>query len=116
VDERGLEQAWRETLMSLTLRYTEEVFCDIQEIRCQLSRYESSLGDRFAHAAYRTFAWIAANPAASRVRSEYKPDGIRLRAVIGFPSYLIFYLVDDDHVTIWRVLHGSRDLSQILKD
>jgi hypothetical protein len=52
--------------MGLTLRYTEEVFCDIQEIRCHLSRYESTLGDRFANAAHKTFLWIASNPHAAR--------------------------------------------------
>ena len=102
--------------MSLTLRYKEEVFCDIQEIRCQLSRYESTLGDRFANAAHKTFLWIAANPSASRVRPEYRPEGLRSRVVAGFPSHLIFYLVADDHVLIWRVLHGNRDLSGILTD
>ena len=102
--------------MSLTLRYKEEVFCDIQEIRCQLSRYDETLGDRFAAAVHRTFKWIAANPLASRIRPEYKPEGIRSRVIFEFPSHLIFYVAADDHVLIWRVLHGSRDLSQILND
>lgn len=102
--------------MSLTLRYKEEVFCDIQEIRCQLSRYEPTLGDRFAASAHKTFSWIADNPLASRVRTAYWPEGLRSRNVFGFPSHLIFYLVAEDHVLIWRVLHGSRDLSQILTD
>lgn len=102
--------------MSLTLRYKEEVFCDIQEIRCQLSRLDPALGDRFATAAHRTFSWIAANPLASRVRPGYRPEGIRSRNVSGFASHLIFYLIAEDHVLIWRVLHGSRDLSQILTD
>ena len=102
--------------MALALRYTEEVFCDIQEIRCYLGRYEPTLGDRFAKSAHKTFLWIASNPFSARVRPEYRPDGIRLRAVLGFPSYLIFYVADKDHVTIWRVLHGSRDLSKLLND
>ena len=102
--------------MSLTLRSKEEVFCDIQEIRCQLGRYEPSLGDRFANAAYKTFSRIAANPLASRIRPQYRPESLRSRNVFGFPSHLIFYLVADDHVLILRVLHGSRDLSEILTD
>jgi toxin ParE1/3/4 len=102
--------------MSLSLRYKEDVFCDIQEIRCQLSRYEPTLGDRFAHAIYRTFSWIAENPLASRARPEFSPEGLRSRTVFGFPSHLIFYLVADDHILVWRVLHGSRDLSNILTD
>jgi hypothetical protein len=102
--------------MSLTLRYKEEVFCDIQEIRCQLSRYESTLGDRFSKAAYRTFSWIVANPFVSRVRPGIQARGSPVACCFRISESFDFYLVADDHALIWRVLHGSRDLSQILND
>jgi plasmid stabilization system protein ParE len=102
--------------MSLALRYREEVFCDIQEIRCHLNRYDSARGDQFANSVYKTLAWLAKNPLASRTRPEFRPEGLRSRSVFGFPSHLIFYVVADDYILIWRVLHGSRDLPGILTD
>lgn len=31
-----------------------------------------------------------------------------------FADYLVFYRVDDDRIDILRVLHGARDLAEIL--
>jgi toxin ParE1/3/4 len=32
--------------------------------------------------------------------------------VIHYP-HLIFYIERDDHVDVWRVLHGQRDIPQV---
>jgi toxin ParE1/3/4 len=43
-------------------------------------------------------------------RGSPRPDlGLDVRSVI-VPPYVVFYTVRPDHVTILRVLHGSRDI------
>ncbi len=41
---------------------------------------------------------------------------LRKWVVKGFNNHLIFYLVDDDYIEIVRLIHGSRDISQILEE
>jgi toxin ParE1/3/4 len=42
------------------------------------------------------------------------PD-LRSLAVKGFP-YLVFYIERDDHIDIWRVLHGRRDIPSRMRE
>ena len=44
-----------------------------------------------------------------------RPD-MRKLAVAGFHKYLVFYRIVGGVVRILRVIHGSRNLSAILKD
>ena len=39
--------------------------------------------------------------------------GLRSFALARFP-YVVFYIEEDDHVDIWRVLHGKRDIPAVL--
>jgi toxin ParE1/3/4 len=40
------------------------------------------------------------------------PD-LRSRALQRFP-YVVFYIERDDHIDVWRVLHGHRDIGSLL--
>lgn len=102
--------------MNRELRFADEIFCDLQEIACYLQRQDARLSPRFRVGYTQTCQWIARNPFAGRVRKGLRPEGLRGRAVFGFPRHFIFYLVDDDSVIILRVLHGSRDLTQVFND
>lgn len=59
-------------------------------------------------AAYRT---IAEHPAAGspRYAHELVLPGLRSFALRRHP-YLVFYVERDDHIDVWRVLHGRRDI------
>jgi plasmid stabilization system protein ParE len=37
------------------------------------------------------------------------PPGLRLWPLPRYP-YLVFYIEQDDHIAVWRVLHGQRDI------
>jgi len=102
--------------MSRELRYADDIFCDLQEIGCYLRRHDPALSPRFRVGYAKTCQWIARHPFAARVREGLRPEGLRGRYVFGFPRHYVFYLVGDDHVIILRVLHGSRDLSQVFND
>ena len=102
--------------MNRELRFADEIFCDLQEIACYLKRLDPGLSPRFRSGYTKTCQSIAKNPFAGRVRTGLRPEGLRGRAVFGFPRHFVFYLVAEDCVIIFRVLHGSRDLSGILND
>ena len=40
--------------------------------------------------------------------------GLRWAKVIGFPNHLIFFRVDGNSLIVVRVLHGARDLENLL--
>jgi toxin ParE1/3/4 len=40
---------------------------------------------------------------------------LRNWAVKGFP-YLVFYIERDDHIEVWRVLHGRRDIPSRMRE
>jgi toxin ParE1/3/4 len=53
----------------------------------------------------------------SGVRRDYgRPalSGLRMIGVPGFRPYLIFYRVDADAIRIARILHGARDIPNVL--
>ena len=97
-------------------RYEESefVFCDLQNVFRYIRRDEEAAAKRFLEAAYDTFEFLAVNPAAGRPRLEFGFEGLRSWRIPGFRRYLVFYRELTNRVQIWRVLHGSRDLSQLI--
>lgn len=93
---------------------SEYVFCDLQEGYRYLRKFDRATAEAFLEAAYDTFEFLAANPGLGRARSEFGHAGLRSWRVSGFHRYLIFYREMPGRVQIWRVLHGSRDLSAII--
>jgi toxin ParE1/3/4 len=64
--------------------------------------------------AYRT---IAEHPAVGshRYALDLALPGLRNWAVKGFP-HLVFYIERDDHIDVWRVLHGRRDIPSRMRE
>lgn len=50
-----------------------------------------------------------AESGSPRYASELDLPGLRHWSLRHFP-YLIFYVIDDEIVDVWRVLHGKRDI------
>ena len=65
-------------------------------------------------AAYRD---IARHPAAGspRYAHELGLEGLRCRRLRRYP-YLVFYVEREDHIDVWRILHGRRDIPAWLRD
>ena len=72
---------------------------------------------RFIDALDAAIRQIAAHPAVGspRYAAELKSQDLRFLRVKRFP-YLIFYVERSDHVDVWRVLHGARDIAAWLRD
>ena len=66
---------------------------------------------RFIDAIERAVGQIARSPQSGSLRFAYEleiPD-LRVRPIARFP-YLVFYVIGEDVVDVWRVLHTKRDI------
>lgn len=65
----------------------------------------------FIDALERAYAHIARHPASGSARyaHELNLPGLRAWPLTRYP-YLVFYVERPDHVDVWRVLHGQRDI------
>jgi toxin ParE1/3/4 len=66
---------------------------------------------KFIDALEQALQHIGRHPATGSPRYAHELDlpGLRCWQVKGYP-HLVFYVERDDHVDVWRVLHGSRDI------
>jgi toxin ParE1/3/4 len=62
------------------------------------------------------YTYISKNAATGSTRYAHALDlpGLRTWPLTGHP-YLIFYVEQDAHIDVWRVLHMSRDIPQELQ-
>ena len=69
-----------------------------------------SAADRLIRKMDETFQLLATNPGMGTKQDQYRP-GLRC-----FPvgNYIIFYRPIDDGIEIYRVLHGARQLDDLL--
>lgn len=100
--------------MSPRYEESEFVFCDLQNVFRYIRGDDEAAAKRFLEAAYDSFEFLAANPAIGRPRAEFGFQSLRSWRIPGFRSYLIFYRELSDRIQIWRVLHGARDLPQLI--
>jgi toxin ParE1/3/4 len=76
---------------------------------------DAALG--FIDALEAAYALIGANPAVGSPRwgHELNLPGLRSSKLARYP-YLVFFMVRDDHVDVWRILHAQRDIPSWLQD
>ena len=70
---------------------------------------DAALG--FIDAMEKAYGHIGRHPAAGSPRYAHElnlPD-LRFWLVPNYP-YVVFYVERDDHIDVWRVLHGQRDI------
>ncbi|MBZ8142615.1 plasmid stabilization protein [Rubrivivax gelatinosus] len=65
----------------------------------------------FVDALEQAYEHIGRHPATGspRLGHELNLPGLRSWALKRYP-YLVFYVEREDHVDVWRVLHGQRDI------
>jgi len=65
----------------------------------------------FIDALEDAYAHLARNPATGSLRyaHELNLPALRCRPLTRYP-YLVFYVERPDHIDVWRVLHGRRDI------
>jgi toxin ParE1/3/4 len=91
---------------------------DIDDILAHyLAEASPELALRFTDALEQACTIIARHPGAGSTRHAHELDlpGLRHRTLQHFP-HLVFYVEHDDHIDVWRVLHGSRDIPDSLRE
>jgi len=76
---------------------------------------QAALG--FIEALERAYTHIGLHPATGSPRYAHELDlpGLRSWLLTGFP-HLVFYIERGNHIDVWRVLHGQRDIPGWLFD
>lgn len=85
---------------------------DVQEaIDFYLGEGSRQAALKFVDALEQALRHIERHPATGSSRYAHDLDlpGLRCWQLKGYP-HLLFYVEGDDHLDVWRVLHGSRDI------
>ena len=92
-----------------------------QDVEEAISHYlsedakQAALG--FIDALEQAYAHIARHPATGSPRYAHELDlpGLRSGSLNRYP-HIVFYVEHADHIDVWRVLHGMRDIPAWLRD
>ncbi len=76
---------------------------------------QAALG--FIDALERAYTHISRHPATGSLRYSHELNlpGLRSWPLSRYP-YLVFYVEYNDHIDVWRVLHGQRNIPAWLRD
>ena len=87
---------------------------DAVAYHCKEDAHDAALA--FVDALEDAYAVVGEHPAigSSRYAIDLEIPGLRSWALPRFPS-VIFYVERDDHIDVWRVLHGRRDIPVLLQ-
>lgn len=94
-----------------------QVIRDLIELATYIAVDNLDTSDRFL-AAEETFKQLAKMPGRGKLIQFSNPNlaGIRQQAIKGFKNYLVFYRLTNSGVEILRVIHGARDILEILDE
>lgn len=86
-----------------------------RDVDAAVDYYLSEAGENaalaFIEALEQAYRHIARHPASASPRYAVELDlpGLRCWPLKRYP-YLIFFVERDDHIDVWRILHGERDI------
>ena len=88
-----------------------------QAIDYYLSEASEEVALGFVNALERSFLRIGRHPASGSTKYAHALElpGLRCWPVKGYP-HLVFYIERDDHVDVWRILHGQREIPAWLRE
>jgi toxin ParE1/3/4 len=97
---------------ALSVRLRERAAGDIdQAVGYYLSEADTDVTLRFVDAVESTVGQIGRSPQSGSLRFSYELEipGLSVRPLARLP-YLVFYIVGDEFVDVWRILHTRRDI------
>lgn len=100
------------------IRKRPQVIRDLIDIATYIANTNLDLSDRFLQAAEETFQQLGQMPEMGKRCQFYHPElqNIRQIGVKEFRKYIIFYILSERAVEIIRVIHGARDLENLLTE
>ena len=90
----------------------EQAHRDVEDaVAYYLAQDAESAALGFVETLERAYGHIGRHPASGspRYAHELNLPGLRSWTLTRFP-YLVFYVERPDHIDVWRVLHGQRDI------
>ena len=101
--------------MNLSIRRTTGARKDIIELLHYFDEQDPNLADRFLWYLQETYDMIAHMPELGELCAFGHPamQNVRVRRIMKFSKYLIFYRIEADNIVILRVLHGARDYANL---
>ena len=101
----------------MNVRYKAGAKKNIRDIAAYLAEHDPRLPRRLIAALEETIQYLHESPNVGHLwRRLPSTPQLGYHAVRRFRNYLIFYLPLRDGIEIWRVLHGARDLRNLLKE
>jgi toxin ParE1/3/4 len=91
-------------------RLSPQAKADIEAIGDYIAEHSPTNARRFIERLTQKFIALARSPMIGRARPELRPD---LRS-FPYGAYLILYRAMDDGVEIVRVVHGARNLDDLI--
>ena len=91
---------------------------DVDEsVAYYLSEANETVALGFIDELEKAYGHIARYPAtgSQRYAHELNLPGLRAWPLTRYP-YLVFYVEHPDHIDVWRVLHGQRDLAKWMQE
>jgi toxin ParE1/3/4 len=89
---------------------------DLIDLSDYIGRDSLPAAERFLAAIETTLTFLVRHPdyGVPVGLSNNRLSGIRACRIDGFPNHLIFYLANDEHIEVVRLLHGSQDWLSVL--
>lgn len=94
------------------LKYSDGARNDLDETWAYIAERAPEYADRVINELHDVSLLIAQNPRIGTVRDYLMPG----MCVFPHDRYNIYYLISDEGIEIYRVLHGSRDAVQVFDE
>lgn len=101
-----------------SVRLRERAATDIdQAVDYYLAEADAEVASRFVDDVERAIGQISRSPHSGSRRYSYELEipGLRVRPLARFP-HVVFYVVGDEVVDVWRILHTRRDIPSAIGD
>jgi toxin ParE1/3/4 len=86
------------------------VDCDLEEAALWYARHDPAIAEHLIEQCKAAMLGAAADPLRFPVRFA----GVRRARLSGFP-HSVYFTVEEDSVTIVAIIHGARDVEQVIR-
>ena len=100
----------------MTFELTTQAIEDLDEIWYFIARDSRDAADRVEGEIIATCRRLAAYPLIGHQRLDVTPLPVRFWTLPKYPNYVVIYRAATAPVQVVAILHGNRDLRQIMKD
>ena len=102
----------------LPIKRTPQAYQDISDIALYIANDNPDAALSFLDAAEETFAMLSRSPyiGSLLLNPPVELTGFRVRTIVRFRNYLVYYQPQNDCVLVARVVHGAREQDVIQKE